>query len=305
MTRTPTRTREAAPPIGAPAGVARPRRGGLSVSEAAERLEALREKIRGVEEGSGEAGAPDVSGGPVGRLEEWASEAFGGEQPPAGVLWSRVLAAGADAPGSPGSPGGSAGRRLIVWVGAWCWLNPRSVDATPERWLWLRTSRQVDRVWAVELCCRNPAVSAVVADGRGLGLAATRRLQLAARAGGVRVLLARTPDELRAPSAAPVRGLVDSRDTGGNGPAHPPGSPGSPGTAATPPLPHARGDAGASPPRWNARLLRRKGLRPTDDPPPGEDAWVVEKRHARVVQRPPGGLADRPAPAKTPRRLAV
>ena len=310
MTPNPPPTADPARPTGtrphARSGPTAP--GGLSVAEAAARLDALRERIRDAERGP----ERDADVGPAaadagGRLEEWASEAFAGEQPPAGVLWSRVVAAEA---ARRSAPGGGSGRSLIAWVGDWCWLNPRSVDGTPENWLWLRTARQADRVWAIELCCRNPAVSVVVADGRGLAMAATRRLQLAARAGGVRVLLARTPEELRAPSAAPVRGLVDSRGTdlleGDAGwPRRLPGAradaavaEGRAPFAALSPAP----TRAASPPRWNARLLRRKGLRPTDDP--SESGWVVEKRHARMVLRSPGRLADRPPPAEAPQRLA-
>lgn len=308
-------------------------RAGLSVQEAAARLEALRQNIRDAEDDQDRgAGPAAASRGAVGHVEEWASASFDGDQPPAGVLWSRVTAAAAAR-----RPG--AGPRLIVWIGDWCWIHPRAVDQTPENWLWLKTRRQVDRVWAVELCCRNPAVSVVVADGRGLSMAATRRLQLAARAGGVRVLLARTPEELACPSAAPVRGLVEGEDADGAGQHdvahHVAHRAGDEPEASWPRRLHARGFAAsavaetaerlsaaepapprrtASPPRWNARLLRRKGMWPTDDlaepvaenQRPGSepdlvltgegDGWVVEKRNARMVVRSFERLADRSAP---------
>ncbi|BAM04227.1 hypothetical protein [Phycisphaera mikurensis] len=284
--------------------------GRLSVEEASARLAALREKIRDTEEDL-DRGAGDAAGGSSargGHLEEWASADFRGDQPPAGVLWSRVTAARA---------AGSRERKLIVWVGDWCWLNPRAVDGTPDDWLWLKTARQADRVWAVELCCRNPAVSVVVADGRGLPMAATRRLQLAARAGGVRVLLARTPEELAMPSAAPVRGIVGGRVDEEEDAGWPRRLHAGPDTDPTAACAVAEGRAGdphasprrvPSPPRWNARLLRRKGLRPTDDAAEtpdlmlsgagGGDGWVVEKRHATMVVRSPDRLADRPLPAE-------
>ena len=307
MTATATAVKSSAAPAALPQSKEK-----LTVEQAAARLAALREKIRDTEDdlarGSGDLDpAGRRSHASEGRIEEWASAAFDGDQPPAGVLWSRVAAAEA-------ARGPARGRKLIVWVGDWCWIHPRAVDGTPEHWLWLKTARQADRVWAIERCCQNEAVSVVVADGRGLPMAATRRLQLAARAGGVRVLLARTPDELSMPSAAPVRGIVDGwTDFSASRTA-----------AQADPLAAsavAEGRAGylyatprraASPPRWTARLLRRKGMRPTDGSAESDapdlllsggidDGWVVEKRDAQLVVRSPDRLAGRSVPAQAKR----
>ncbi|MHC5023559.1 MAG: hypothetical protein ACYTGG_06560, partial [Planctomycetota bacterium] len=103
--------------------------------------------------------------------------------------------------------------------------------------LLLRRSLFVDppdgaaRLWAIDLAARCPAVAAVVADGRGLRLAHTRRLQLAAERSGSLVLLARPPGELRELSVAGTRWRLErTRSSGAN-------------------------------PRWRLELLRCKGSR--------------------------------------------
>lgn len=64
------------------------------------------------------------------------------------------------------------------------------------------------RLWALDLALRCRAVAAVVADGRGFTMAASRRLQVAAEAGHAFVVLARPPEEFDVPSAAAVRFVV-------------------------------------------------------------------------------------------------
>jgi len=66
------------------------------------------------------------------------------------------------------------------------------------------------RLWAIDLALRSGAVAAVVADGSGLDMTATRRLQLAAEAGQSIGLLARPPDELGQLSAAATRWQVSA-----------------------------------------------------------------------------------------------
>lgn len=77
------------------------------------------------------------------------------------------------------------------------------------------------RLWAIDLAVRCPALAAVVADGRGLDMAGSRRLQLAVErgaqeargargaGGGPLVLLARPPSERGAPSVAGTRWWVE------------------------------------------------------------------------------------------------
>ena len=90
--------------------------------------------------------------------------------------------------------------------------------------------RDADRLWAMDLALRCRSVSVVVGDGSGLDMAASRRLQLAARFGGGLGLIARPRNELSELSAASTRWLVE------------------PMVATT------------ERPRWSLTLLRRKGL---------------------------------------------
>lgn len=64
------------------------------------------------------------------------------------------------------------------------------------------------RLWALDLALRCRAVAAVMADGRGFTMAASRRLQVAAEAGHAFVVLARPSEEFDVPSAAAVRFVV-------------------------------------------------------------------------------------------------
>lgn len=63
------------------------------------------------------------------------------------------------------------------------------------------------RLWAIDHAARSAQVL-VIADGSGLDMASTRRLQLAAEAGGWMVHLARPPGELKVLSAASTRWRV-------------------------------------------------------------------------------------------------
>ena len=65
-----------------------------------------------------------------------------------------------------------------------------------------------ERLWAIDTALRCRGVTAVVADGTGLTMAATRRLQLSAASTGVLVLLARPPQEAGEISAATTRWTV-------------------------------------------------------------------------------------------------
>lgn len=73
-----------------------------------------------------------------------------------------------------------------------------------RRWLVIDTPRVAERIWAIDatLRCRGMIV---LADGSGLDTAATRRLQLAAEAGGSLGLIARPPRERDRISIAETR----------------------------------------------------------------------------------------------------
>jgi protein ImuA len=95
-----------------------------------------------------------------------------------------------------------------------------------------------DALWAAEQALRCPALSAVAAVLPGLGLAAARRLQLAAEAGGTLGLLLRQDTDRPGPTASRTRWHVVSL----------PGEGGAP---------HRLGA-----PRWQLSLLLARGGRP-------------------------------------------
>jgi len=127
-------------------------------------------------------------------------------------------------------PRGTAGERTgpVLWIGRRVWPYGRAlVRAGPggarllarSLFVAIPGSRVPDdaaardgdagaRLWALDLALRCRAVAAVVADGSGFAMAASRRLQVAAEAGQAFVLLARPPEELDVPSAAGVRFVV-------------------------------------------------------------------------------------------------
>lgn len=146
-----------------------------------------------------------------------------------------------------------------VWVGLW----PHAVAVVRaglplSRCLVVRAASAADRLWAADLALRGGVV--VVADGSGLDLPATRRLQLAAEAGGGLCLLARPAREEKELSASATRWRVEC--------------------APSPTMNR----------RWRVGLLRCKGMRPG-----GAREWVVE--HATGALRVAPDLRDRPGEA--------
>lgn len=150
---------------------------------------------------------------------------------------------------------------LVAWIGRWCWPYPRTL-AGPllPRSVFLDTRDAHAHQWALEVTLRSPGVAAIVADGRGLSMAATRRVQLAAREGGGVALLARPARERDTLSAATTRWRVDVSPS-----------------------------AGPSP-RWIVELLRCKGRQPAESP----RVWTVERDRAQGVVAVPANLEDRP-----------
>ncbi len=221
----------------------------MSVVDRSDAVGRLREAIRSVEEGP-DGGSPsrkaptgwppidavlrgdseEGSGGLVrGAVHEWIGEPPDGDgpwQPPLCLLTSLAKQASSPHAGARG---------WVVWVGRDCWPSVHTLGRGDGPPLW-RRSLLVDppgpdeRLWSIDLSIRSPAASAVVADGRQLEMAATRRLQLAARKGDGVLLLARSADEGRTLSAAATRWRVR-------------------------PVPGER-------PRWRVTLWRRKGTQP-------------------------------------------
>lgn len=109
--------------------------------------------------------------------------------------------------------GANEGRRWAVWIGRDCWPYPWGLaraDLLPHLLL-IDPPDRSSRLWAIDLAARCGGIAAVVADGGGLNMAATRRLQLAAQAGRALVLLTRPLRDLQQLSAAATRWLVQPR----------------------------------------------------------------------------------------------
>jgi len=223
-----------------------------------------------------------------GALQEWLSES------PPQAIWIELAGRAAESGGS------------VYWVGRACW--PYAVrlgrGRAGEAGL-LRRSVLVDtggrrprrpprrgrhagarnggaggeggRLWALDVVLRSGSAAAVIGDGRGLGMAASRRLQLAAEAGGALALLWRRPDEAGVISAARYRWRVE--------PAVSPGK-------------H---------PRWRVERVRgRDAAAWTGQGGPGH-GWELEDRGGAGVVVVPAELADRPgaaAPEPAVRRRA-
>ncbi|MEL7485350.1 MAG: hypothetical protein AAFN41_13485, partial [Planctomycetota bacterium] len=111
----------------------------------------------------------------------------------------------------------------VCWVGRACWPSAQSLvrrgaegtdseggdgDTLLRRSLYVDAADRAEVVWAAELAARSGAVGLVVADGRGLGMAESRRLHLAAGQSGCAVMAARRGDEVGALSAAGTRWRV-------------------------------------------------------------------------------------------------
>jgi hypothetical protein len=130
--------------------------------------------------------------------------------------------------------GGAAAERWVLWIGQRVWPYPQALlrgagvrerdggageleledggGATDrrllERSLFVDPPDAAGRLWAADAALRCPSVAAVVFDGKGLRMPASRRLQLAAESGAAVGLVARAADEVRELSAATTRWCV-------------------------------------------------------------------------------------------------
>lgn len=180
--------------------------------------------------------------------------------PPVAVLVD--LARGTLAAGV-GSGGGS-----ILWIGQRCWGYPhalaprehRTAEAQAgggqgpllDRSVFVDARTVAERVWAAELAARSGAAAVVIADGTGLRMADSRRLQLAAESCRAIVLLARPDTERGELSAARSRWLVE---------------------------PSAEPGLGFDQ-QWIVTLLRCKGVQPTVG---SARRWAVRREHATGI----------------------
>lgn len=169
---------------------------------------------------------PD-GGLPLGCLHEVAAQDRGAGTAFAAVLLAR-LAMARDAP--------------VVWIVRGRDLHAAGLAAyglTPERLIAVRAVRDADALWAMEEALRCRRLAAVLGEAGRIDLTASRRLQLAAEAGGVTgVLLHADGGQAGAASAAVTRWRV------------------APAPSAT------WGEPGVGEPRWRIDLLRCRGGRP-------------------------------------------
>lgn len=98
-----------------------------------------------------------------------------------------------------------------VWVGERVWLTPHGLMGLESdhrgilaHSLFVAPTTEGERTWAIDLALRVAGL-VVIADASSLSMASTRRLQLAAEAGGSIGLLARPPHERGELSAASTR----------------------------------------------------------------------------------------------------
>jgi len=184
-------------------------------------------------------------------------------------------------------------------VALWC-LAARSVSESgglygpglaafrlePRRLVVVRGRNDREVLWAMEEGLRSGVLAAVVAEVADLGLSASRRLQLAAEAGGATALLLRPRSAALGPSAALTRWRLDA-------------APSAPGAAGVPEteIPPRPGPLGAL--RWRAELWRCRGAAP--------HAWTIEWCHETGDLAVVADLCHRPvepAPARAARRRA-
>jgi protein ImuA len=189
-------------------------------------------------------------------VHEWfgVAHAAHGWAPPLGILLHLALRS------LEGGPG------CVVWIGRRCWPYPHVLNgAGLQRSIFVDPPDGASRLWTIDLAARCPGVAAVVADGSGLDMAATRRLQLASEAGSALVLCARPPNEVDHLSAATTRWLVRCAP------------------------------AADRAPRWIVELLRCKGVQPES-----EVLRTVEWKGAQGGVVVHAALVDRPDPAEQP-----
>lgn len=191
----------------------------------------------------------------------------------------------------------------VIWVGPSCFPYPAVLvrDSGRDlrllrRSLFVRAESLADRLWVTDLSIRCGLSGAVIADGAGLDMAATRRVQLSARSRGAFVFLARPPQDLDRLSAATTRWLVRPGGMARRSAAMPAFSCGELVHAARDlaltPAPLRRGEGERRPqthnPQWSLELLRCKGMQPSTS----RRAWLVEWNRAANVIRVPAPLCD-------------
>lgn len=230
-------------------------------------LDTLRARIRALELGIPGSGGEGGGGGkveavPLALPEIDAALPWGGL--PRGALHEIIA-------GGPGVGEGFAAALLARFIegrgpALWCLARGDlfgpglgAFGLAPDRLIVARARHAGDVPWAMEEGLRSGVPGAVLGEPRRLGLAAGRRLQLAARAGGVACLVLRQfGTEESGTSAAVTRWRVAAAPSAPQGGRPPEGLMGG----------LAGGLAGLGAPRWRVGLVRCRGGTP------GE--WLLE-----------------------------
>ncbi len=255
------------------------------------RLAGILEEFESRSLGASSSASPVVSTGwetmptlATGAIHEWFSAAYGDGAgmrhgspkdwlPPLGMLIHiahRAMTAGSN-----------QGRSRVLWIGRRLWPYPRSLinplgtdRSLLERSVFVDPPSRDERVWAIDLALRCGAVAAVIADGSGLTMAESRRLQLGAAAGRTLGLIARPEWELSQLSAARTRWRV--------GPAR----------------------SGTNEPRWVVELLRCKGARLREDARRWLAWWERETGFVHMAADVPDRPGQTAGPPRGPQALS-
>ena len=165
----------------------------------------------------------------------------------------------------PAQPG------CAVWIGRACWPYPHALCQRAasgsirtellDRSIFVDPPDRATRVWSIDLALRSTGSTLVIADGSGLSMAESRRLQLAASSSGSAGLFARPEHARAALSAASTRWMVEpasenAQDHGGD---------------------RIDRKLATRDQAWTVHLLRCKGLQPTSR---SARHWTVRRDHA-------------------------
>jgi hypothetical protein len=180
----------------------------------------------------------------------------------------------------------------VAWIGRRVWPYPHALLTPPGAdgrvgqggpdlvrcSLFVDPPGDAERLWAIDLALRCPGFTAVIADGAGLAMAQSRRLQLAAASGRALGLIARPPEEWGMLSAAATRWWMGPDVADGAPPRRAP--------------------------RWALTLWRCKGRQRRSDHGRAGDlprSWVLEQDRAQGALRLAADVVDRSdrAPATT------
>ena len=198
-----------------------------------------------------------------------------------------------------------AGGLWSVWIGRRCFPYPGALLRREgsdrlllERSLFVSPRQPADRLWAIDLALRSPAVGVLIADGGEFDMAATRRIQLLAKNHGVLALLVRPPWEQAELSAAQTRWLVRQESAGEPWTSVRAESPRRLKPAAQK-VKHSASRLGATDlanPTWSIELLRCKGVHWEQ----AQDFWNLEwdraacTLHLSTALGNPAGAAQAP-----------